>query len=62
MDVFGLACVKGAWMAFSPYSIRLHAMSNDSIDQKEAAEQSRLFKSQTPFSLGMEPDDSFGSF
>ena len=43
MDLFGLARVKGAWMAFSPNSIRLHAMSNDSIDEKEAAEPSRLF-------------------
>ena len=49
-------------MAFSPNTIWLHAMSNDSIDQKEAAEPSRLFKRQTPFSFGMEPDDSFGSF
>ena len=47
-------------MAFSPSSIRLHAMTNDSGDQKEAAEPSGLFKRQTPFNLGM--DNSFGSF
>ena len=53
MDLFDSARVKGAWMAFSP-----------ELDPatREAAERNGLFKRQTRFSLGMEPDDCFGSF
>ena len=62
MDLFVSVRVKGAWMAFSLNSSRLHAMTSDSIDQKEVAEPSRLFKRQTLLNLGMEPDDSLESF
>ena len=62
MNLLGSVRMKGAWMAFGPNSIRLHAMTNDSIDQKEGAEPSRLFRRQTLFNVGMEPDDSLEAF